>query len=190
MHPAIRLLPFIARSTVPNSWNPTAVLVLIQSPIYDPTVQIPSSSLKVGTATTLPRPRTSPKAVKPATQAQNYCPSSTTWTGNQCKLNGVPHTVDLRMVDAGRDSTQSWRKITAPMCRGHCGPPISIDAAITSAAHWCCSLVRSAHGVIAYPPNALNAGEAFPHAQRIRRWWEVLGEDLGCSAQPARSTAP
>jgi hypothetical protein len=37
MHPAILLLPFIARSTVPNSWNPIAALTLIRSPINDPT---------------------------------------------------------------------------------------------------------------------------------------------------------
>jgi hypothetical protein len=45
-----------------------------------------------------------------ATRAQNYCPSSATWTVKQCKLSWEPHTVDRHLVDAGRDGTQARRK--------------------------------------------------------------------------------
>ena len=45
-----------------------------------------------------------------STRAQNYCPSSATWTVKQCKLSWEPHTVDQRLVDAGRDGTQALRK--------------------------------------------------------------------------------
>jgi hypothetical protein len=59
--------------------------------------------------------------------------------------------------------------------RGHSGAPTTTHAAITSAAHWCCSLARFAHGVIVYLPMSLNAGEAFsPLTTPWSPWWRSM----------------